>query len=174
MQQGSSTDSVALVTGGGSGIGAETVRRLAQRGVRTVVADLDFESARRVSAEAGASARSVAIRCDVVDPEEVRQAAAAAAELGRWDVLVCCAGWPGEAARLEVVPLDQWDRVFAINTMGVVHATREAATRMRPLGRGSIVHVASIAGLTGSRGQVAYSGAKAAVLGITIGRLRRS
>jgi 3-oxoacyl-[acyl-carrier protein] reductase len=159
--------SVALVTGGGSGIGAATVRRLAARGVATVVADVSLEPARALADEVAATAASLAVACDVTRPDDLVAAVDAAAGLGDLDVLVCCAGLPGDAVRLEAFPLEQWERVLQVNTMGVVHALRAVTPGMRARGRGAVVTVASIAGVSGSRRQVAYSGAKAAVVGIT-------
>ena len=160
--------SVALVTGGGSGIGAATVRRLAARGLSTVVADVAKSAAESVAAEVSGPAPSVAVSCDVTRADDLANAVEMAADIGDLDVLVCCAGLPGDAVRLEAFPLEDWQRVLEVNTMGVVHALRAVTPGMRARGRGAIVTVASIAGVSGSRRQVAYSGAKAAVLGITM------
>lgn len=162
--------SVAIVTGGGSGIGAATVHLLASRGVSTLVADLDVDAAERVAREASAStgARATGLRCDVTNPDDH---ASAVAEVESWegtlDTLVCCAGNPGASAHLQDLPLETWDFVNQVNLMGVVHAIRAVSPTMRRHRRGSIVTVASIAGLTGSRAQVAYSTAKAGVVGLT-------
>lgn len=164
--KGSATE-VALVTGGGSGIGAATVRRLADRGVATVIADLNLAAAEALAAEVGDTSSSLAVRCDVTAPADLEAAVEAATALGDLAILVCCAGWPGSSAKLDEFSLEDWHRAIDINTMGVAHALRAAAPGMRERGRGAIVNVASIAGITGSRGQIAYSAAKAAVLGIT-------
>jgi 3-oxoacyl-[acyl-carrier protein] reductase len=133
----------------------------------TVIADLAVDAAEKLASEVSAEAPSLAIHCDVTVPGDLDRAVKAATDLGELDILVCCAGWPGDAARLEAFPMELWQRVFDINTMGVVNALRAVTPGMRERRHGVIVSVASIAGIYGSRGQVAYSGAKAAVLGIT-------
>jgi NAD(P)-dependent dehydrogenase (short-subunit alcohol dehydrogenase family) len=160
---------VAIVTGGGSGIGAATVRRLAARGLHVVVADVRFDAAAAVAAEvieAGAEATPVA--CDVTNQDSVTALVTHATEGGRpVAVLVNCAGLAGRSARLEDYAEQELNRLFDVNLKGVVLTIRAIGPVMRSQGRGAIVNVASIAGLNGSRGQVPYSGAKAGVIGIT-------
>lgn len=165
---------VAIVTGAASGIGAESAARLARRGFRVVVADLSAARADQVAAEITAGvtpargAKAVAAGCDVTDPAAVADLVAGAVELGDLDVLINCAGVAGEAHRLEEAPIELWRQVIDVNLWGVVHMCRAVTPVLRERGRGSIVNVASIAALQGSRGQVPYSAAKAAVVGLTI------
>jgi NAD(P)-dependent dehydrogenase (short-subunit alcohol dehydrogenase family) len=161
----------ALVTGGGSGIGAATVRLLTGRGMDVTVLDLDGAAAAAVVAsieDEEVRARSAAIACDVTSPDDVDRAVSAAfTRTARLDAVVCCAGLAGRSARLESLTLAEWQQVVAVNLWGVVHVSRAVTPVLREQRSGSVVHVASIAGVQGSRGQVPYSAAKAGVIGLT-------
>ena len=89
------------------------------------------------------------------------------AELGRLDVLVCCAGISGDSLRTVDVSDEEWNRVLAINASGVFYANRAAIRAMEPNGYGRIVNVASIAGKEGNPMAAAYSTSKAAVIAMT-------
>ena len=148
---------VALVTGGASGIGAATASRLREGGARVAVFD-------RQEAEG----EVLAIRGDVSQPREAESAVERiVTELGGLDVLVNCAGIPGESLRTLDVPDEEWERVFAINAHGTFWFCRAAARVMVDRGYGRIVNVASIAGKEGNPPAAAYSGSKAAVIGFT-------
>jgi 2-dehydro-3-deoxy-L-rhamnonate dehydrogenase (NAD+) len=148
----------ALVTGGGSGIGAATVARLQAAGAQ--VATLDIGD--------GAPDGALAIRADVTDSREVAEAVRRAeSELGPLDVLVCSAGIPGESLRTVDVSDDEWRRVFAINSDGVFWSNRAVLPGMIERGYGRIVNVASIAGKEGNPMAAAYSASKAAVIAMT-------
>jgi 2-dehydro-3-deoxy-L-rhamnonate dehydrogenase (NAD+) len=149
---------VALVTGGSSGIGAATVRRLMAEGAR--VASLD------VGGEPPEGA--VALVGDVSDSADVNAAVAhAASELGPIDVLVCSAGITGASVSTVDVTDDEWRRVMAIDADGVFFSNRAVLPGMIERGYGRIVNVASIAGKEGNPMAAAYSAAKAAVIGMT-------
>jgi 3-oxoacyl-[acyl-carrier protein] reductase len=110
----------------------------------------------------------LAIRGDVSQPREAESAVGrVVAELGGLDVLVNCAGIPGESLRTLDVPDEEWERVFAINAHGTFWFCRAAARVMVDRGYGRIVNVASIAGKEGNPPAAAYSGSKAAVIGFT-------
>jgi 3-oxoacyl-[acyl-carrier protein] reductase len=148
---------VALVTGGASGIGAASAARLREGGARVAVFD-------RQEADGDV----LAILGDVSQPREAESAVGrVVAELGRLDVLVNCAGIPGESLRTLDVPDEEWERVFAINGHGTFWFCRAAAGVMVDRGYGRIVNVASIAGKEGNPPAAAYSGSKAAVIGFT-------
>ena len=148
----------ALVTGGGSGIGAATVARLLAAGARVASFDL------AASAPEGA----LALQGDVTQSGEVDAAIRRAeAELGPLDVLVCSAGIPGESLRTVEVSDEEWKRVFAINTDGVFWCNRTVLPGMVERGYGRIVNVASIAGKEGNPMAAAYSASKAAVIALT-------
>ena len=143
----------ALVTGGGSGIGAAVARRLAADGARLIVADL---SPQAVADELGATA----VVLDVRDEEQV---ASAMADL---DVLVNVAGI-GSTTNAPDTPLEVWENVFAVNARGTFLCCKHAIPGMTARGGGSIVNVASVAGLIGLRNRAAYSASKGAVISLT-------
>ena len=149
----------ALVTGGASGIGAATVRRLAEEGARVTVADLDDVGAKALAEEVDGRA----IRIDVTDAALVADALAAA---GPFDVLVNNAGGARVVLFLESDP-DDWDATLAVNLRGAMACTHALLPAMREQRRGAIVNVASEAGRVGTVGGAAYSAAKAGVLGFT-------
>ena len=152
--------SVALVTGSTRGIGLAAARRLAEDGFTVVVNGTDGEAARARADELGGDA----LAFDVADADAVQ---AAARELfsrhKRLDVLVNNAGVLDDALLGMIDPR----RTFEVNALGVLN-TMQACARLLARGDGgAIVNVASIIGITGNRGQVAYGGSKAAVIGMT-------
>jgi len=160
----------ALVTGGGSGIGAATARRLAAEGARVAVADIDETSARAVAGELD----GVALAVDVADAASAVAAAGAATEaLGAIDVLVNNAGTDRFAFFVHTDPA-LWDLVLGVNLRGVIAMTHAVLPGMHARGRGAIVNVASEAGRVGSQGSVVYSAAKAGVIGFTKALARES
>ena len=182
---------VAVVTGGGAGIGRAIALRLAADGARVAVLDIRQEPAEQTLELAGGD--GVALVCDVSDSSAVDATfARIEAELGPADVLVNNAGAVGldhlrritplvERQRAEAVdgevttPLDalvrltddEWRRMLAIHLDGTFYCTRAAARSMAPRGRGVIVNMSSICGLEGCTGHPHYSAAKAAILGFT-------
>jgi 2-hydroxycyclohexanecarboxyl-CoA dehydrogenase len=154
---------IALVTGGASGIGAATARRLAAEGARVAIADLDLEGARAVAAEID----GCAVEMDVADGASVRAGVAgAAAHFGPPDILVNNAGTDRFAF---FVNTDEqtWDFVLGVNLRGTIAVTHAVLPSMQRNGRGAIVNVASEAGRVGSQGSAIYSAAKAGVIGFT-------
>jgi 3-oxoacyl-[acyl-carrier protein] reductase len=148
----------ALVTGGSSGIGAATVRRLLAEGARVASLDLGGEPPEGALAVVG----------DVSDSADVNAAVArATAELGPIDVLVCSAGITGASVSTVDVTDEEWRRVLAIDADGVFFCNRAVLPGMVERGYGRIVNVASIAGKEGNPMAAAYSAAKAAVIGMT-------
>ena len=153
----------ALVTGGGSGIGAATCRRLAAEGARVAVTDLNQGSAGEVAAEIGGSA----FELDVRSTESVRGAVQEAeSELGPVDVLVNNAGYD-EWAFFTQTDEGLWDRVLEVNLRGVIATTHAVLPGMQERGGGRIVNVASEAGRLGSHGSGVYSAAKGGVIAFT-------
>ena len=154
---------VALVTGGGSGIGKEICRRLAAEGARVGVTDLNDETARDVASEIDGLAHAL----DVRSTESIRTALAAIEqELGSVDVLVNNAG-TDEFSFFVNTDEGLWDRVLAVNLRGVIAVTHAVLPGMQERRGGRIVNVASEAGRVGSHGSAVYSGAKAGVIGFT-------
>jgi 2-hydroxycyclohexanecarboxyl-CoA dehydrogenase len=157
---------IALVTGGASGIGAATARRLAAEGARVWVADIDLPGAQSVAGEIDGGA----VEMDVADVASVR---AAVAEAGDVDVLVNNAGTDRFAF---FVNTDDalWDFVLGVNLRGTIAVTHAVLGGMQQRGRGAIVNVASEAGRVGSQGSAVYSAAKAGVIGFTRAIARES
>jgi NAD(P)-dependent dehydrogenase (short-subunit alcohol dehydrogenase family) len=160
---------VAVVTGGGNGIGAAACRAFAAQGGRVAVLDRDAAAAQRVAggiADRGADASAHAI--DVADRAAFNAAATEIAEAaGGIDILVNGAGTTVRRLIPEMSPED-WDRVIAVNLTGAFNGIRAVLPYMRRRGGGAIVNVASIAGQRISFGGTAnYSASKAGLLGLT-------
>jgi NAD(P)-dependent dehydrogenase (short-subunit alcohol dehydrogenase family) len=166
--------SSALITGGASGLGAATARRLAGQGARVVIADLNREAGLALEQELGARF----VEADVADDASMRQAFdAARAAYGTVHILVCCAGVATPAKVLgKDGPLDlqRFARVIQINLVGTFNAIRLAAELMvenvpnQEGERGVIISTASVAAFDGQIGQPAYSASKAGVAGMTL------
>jgi 2-hydroxycyclohexanecarboxyl-CoA dehydrogenase len=156
----------ALVTGGASGIGAATARRLAAEGARVAVADVNEAGARSVASEIDGTA----VHMDVTDVESVR---AGVADVGDVDVLVNNAGTDRFSFFVNTDP-ELWDFVLAVNLRGPIAVTHAVLDGMQKRGRGAIVNVASEAGRVGSQGSVVYSAAKGGVIAFTRAVARES
>jgi NAD(P)-dependent dehydrogenase (short-subunit alcohol dehydrogenase family) len=149
-----------LVTGGASGIGLTTARRLAAEGAAVAVLDL-------VPLAEGARAGLISVGGDVTDDASVRAAVEdAAAELGGLDVLVNNAGI-GAQGGVEDNPDDEWHRVLDVNVVGMVRVTRAALPYLRASSRAAIVNTASIAATAGLPQRALYSASKGAVAALT-------
>jgi 2-hydroxycyclohexanecarboxyl-CoA dehydrogenase len=160
----------ALVTGGASGIGAATARRLAAEGASVAIGDLDEDGAAAVAGELDAFAFAL----DVADVASVRAGVAAATEaLGPIDVLVNNAGTDRFAFFVNTDEL-LWDFVLGVNLRGVLAVTHALLPGMQERRSGAIVNVASEAGRVGSQGSAVYSAAKAGVIGFTKAIARES
>jgi len=152
-----------VVTGGGSGIGRATCRRLAHEGARVAVLDLDGDAAEAVAGEFG----GVAFGVDVGDPEAVKSAVdASASALGGLDIVYNNAGTAGFGKLHELDPAE-WDRVLRVNLTGVWAGIRAAVPHLRAAGGGSIVSTASISGTRPAAGEGPYAASKAAVAALT-------
>jgi NAD(P)-dependent dehydrogenase (short-subunit alcohol dehydrogenase family) len=155
----------AVVTGGGSGIGAACARSLAGRGAAVCVCARTRSEVEKVAAAIGPHA--FALPCDVTDRESVRAMAHAAAErLGQVDVLVNSAG-AAHGTPFAKETLDGWSRLLAVNATGTFLCTHALLPAMVERGWGRVVNVASVAGLQGMRYVVSYTAAKHAVVGLT-------
>jgi len=160
----------ALVTGAGSGIGREIALLFAAQGAWVAIGDIDEAAAARVAAEiAGAGGQAVPLRLDVTDLASARSAVAEiAAGQGRLDVLVNNAGIGMVGSLLETEP-DDFRRLMAVNVDGVYHCSQAAVVRMleqEPRG-GTIVNIASIAGMVAVGRRFAYCATKGAVISMT-------
>ena len=156
---------VAIVTGGGSGIGRATALRFAQEGARVVVGGLtSAEDA--TAAEIGE--RALAVRVDVSDATQVEALVEAArSRFGRLDVLFNNAGMEGEQGSTANCTLENFDRVIAVNLRGVFLGMKYAIPLLLESGGGSIINNASVAGLVGFPGVAAYCASKGGVIQLT-------
>ena len=168
----------AIVTGGASGLGHATARRLAKAGAAVVVVDLPDREGETLRADAVASLgeRARFVPGDVTQEAAAEAAVAAAAELAPLRVLVNCAGvaTPGKLVGREgPLPAETLARVLAINTVGTVNFMARAAQAMQGQelwgeDRGVIVNTASVAAYDGQIGQIAYAASKGAVVSMTL------
>jgi NAD(P)-dependent dehydrogenase (short-subunit alcohol dehydrogenase family) len=157
---------VALVTGGGNGIGRAACHALAQAGATVVVGDIDGPAAEAVAGEIGAG---VALRLEVADEDSVRSGIAGiAGRHGRIDILVNNAGLGARMPSIDV-PAERWRQVQAVNVEGSFFCAREAGRHMLAAGKGAVVNVASIMGLVGGAHypNLAYHTAKGAIVNFT-------
>jgi len=164
-----------LVTGGASGIGEASARRLSVLGAKPVICDLNEEKGKAVAAELGGEF----VKTDVADPEQAQAAVEAALGLGPLRALVNAAGI-GNANRTvsregKPFPLDQFEFVIRVNLVGSFNCLRLAAAAMSkqdPVDgdgqRGAIVNLASVAAFDGQIGQAAYSASKGGIVGLTL------
>ncbi len=166
----------ALVTGGASGLGEATVRRLVAGGARVVIVDLATDRGEALAAELGDAA--IFARADVTDPEQVAAAVAAAGEMGPLRVVVNCAGigWAQRTIERDGTPHDLagFVKVVQINLVGTFNVIAQAAGAMSRTAaladgeRGVIVNTSSIAAYDGQIGQAAYAASKGGVVGMTL------
>ncbi len=162
-------DKVALVTGGGSGIGRASCLVFAQEGARVAVADVDLAGAEEtVGLIEGVGGRGVALQVDVTKSREVEPLVdRVVEEFGRLDCAFNNAGVGGEVMNTHEYPEDDWDRVLDVNLKGVWLCMKYEIPVMLRQGGGAIVNTASIYGLSGAGGYIAYNAAKHGVVGVT-------
>lgn len=166
-------DSVFIITGGASGLGAATARMIVDNGGKVVIADVQVEAGEKLAAELGGRF----VKCDVTSEADGKAAVEAAASIGILRGLVNCAG---VAPAIKTVgkdgphPLDVFQRVVNINLVGTFNMARLAADAMAKTEaseageRGVIINTASVAAYDGQIGQAAYGASKAAVVGLTL------
>ncbi|QQQ62898.1 SDR family NAD(P)-dependent oxidoreductase [Paenarthrobacter ureafaciens] len=175
---------VALVTGGASGLGAATARRLFDAGASVVLVDLPQSAGEEFAAELNATSagqQAVFSAADVTDEAQIQAAIDAAAALGKLRIVVNCAGiaTPGKVlGRDGVLPLEAFNKVIQVNLVGTFNVVRLAAAAMvqnepvtTELGgpeRGVIINTASVAAFEGQIGQPAYAASKGAVAAMTL------
>jgi meso-butanediol dehydrogenase/(S,S)-butanediol dehydrogenase/diacetyl reductase len=165
------TNKIAIVTGGGRGIGRGIALVMAQNGADVAIVDLHMGDAEAVAAEIAALGRaSIAIEADVADQASVDSMVSGVVDrFGRIDILVNNAGViaaPGWESR-DMPGDEDWDLIFAINVRGMARVTETVAPHMRQQRYGKIVNISSIAGRLGSKTSSPYSASKAAVISMT-------
>ncbi len=156
----------AVITGGASGLGLATARRMLDSGAQVVLWDRDEAALDRAVALLGPGAQAVSV--DITQHAEVVEAVAETLTLTpKIDVLVNSAGVAGLNAKLWDYPLDAWQQVLRVNLDGLFHCCREVVPVMRRENYGRIVNIASVAGKDGNPNASAYSASKAAVIALT-------
>ena len=157
---------VAIVTGGGSGIGAESARVLASKGARVALVDLDITAAQAVAGEID---NAIAVECNVSEEESVRAAFDVVVDrLGPIDVLHNNAGiCPTDDCAVDELDIAIWNKTLGVNLTGQFLCAKYAAKSMQTSGGGAIVNTASVAGAYVGTVHTAYCAAKAGVVGLT-------
>ena len=165
---------VAIVTGGASGLGEATARRLHESGARIVVLDMNPEKGEAVASELG----GIFVGADVTDEEQVTAAISAATELGELRACINCAGigWAQRTIGRDGTPHDYgaFKKIVEVNLIGTFNVIRLAASAMNDNDpdddnqRGAIVNTASVAAFDGQIGQVYYSASKGGIVGMTL------
>jgi NAD(P)-dependent dehydrogenase (short-subunit alcohol dehydrogenase family) len=168
-------DLVAVITGGASGMGAATAKRLAKHGIKIALLDLNIDLAKTVANEIN----GLALLCDVTSEESVQETLDAIEKtLGAPRILINCAGVVHGKRMLGKdgpMPLSEFQRIIEINLIGTFNMMRLAAQKMIPLApqndsneRGVIINTASVAAFEGQIGQAAYSASKGGIVGLTL------
>jgi NAD(P)-dependent dehydrogenase (short-subunit alcohol dehydrogenase family) len=167
---------IAIISGGASGMGAETAKHLAALGAKVAILDINTQAAQQIAS----ATNGLAIGCDVTDATSLEQAYAEVTQkLGAPRICVNCAGIaPGKliiGKDSQAMPLAEFNRVIQINLIGTFNLLRVAAASMSTLSaigdseeRGVIINTASIAAYEGQIGQIAYSASKGGIVAMTL------
>ena len=160
---------VAIVTGGGRGIGVAYCKALAEHGAKVVVSDiLDTENTVNIIKQAGGEA--IGIPCDVTDPDAVHAMVASSIEaFGKVDIMVTNAALFADLEQKPFMEIDEaeWDRVMTVNTRGVFTCVKAVVPEMRKNGYGKIINISSGRAFKGGPGMLHYDTSKGAVIAMT-------
>lgn len=161
-------DKVAIVTGGGSGLGEAACLLFAKHGAKVVIADFNLDAAIDVKNKIDfLEGESVAYPVDVADRDTVEALIAfVISKYGRIDILINNAGITADST-IAKMSYDQWDKVLDVNLSGVFNCTKAVIPHMIEQGYGKIINTSSVVGTSGGFGQVNYSATKAGVIGMT-------
>ncbi|NET35116.1 MAG: glucose 1-dehydrogenase [Cyanothece sp. SIO1E1] len=160
---------VALITGGGSGLGRATAIRLAQEGAAIGIAGRRTETTQQVRQEIeSAGGKAIDIQADVTQASSCQQMVAKTiTAFGHLDVLVTSAGIHGGGKTVVETPVEVWDQVLDTDLKGAYLSSKFAIPEMRKVGSGAIIHVSSIGGLRGSPEGMAFQSAKGGLINLT-------
>lgn len=157
---------VAIVTGAGSGMGKAIANAFATQGAKLIVADINLQSVEQVARELADAALPVTV--DVADEKQVRtMVEQCVATYGQIDILVNSAGVPMAFTPIEEVEVAQWERIFDVNVKSIFLTCKYVVPHMKQQNRGSIINIASIAGVRARPGLNAYCGSKGAAIMLT-------
>lgn len=157
---------VAIITGGGSGMGKAMSLLFSRHGGKLVVADINGEAAQATCRELGGEA--LAVQANVSDEAQVRRMIEQAIEtFGRVDIMVNNAGVPMSFLPIEELEVEQWDRIMDVNAKSIFLTAKHVVPQMKKQGQGVIVNTASIAGIRARPGLHAYSASKGAAIILT-------
>jgi NAD(P)-dependent dehydrogenase (short-subunit alcohol dehydrogenase family) len=155
---------LTLVTGGATGIGRAIALRFAAEGARVAIADINDTGGQATAAQAG----GLFVHCDTSQPAQAQAAVAAAvAQFGGLDVLVNGAAFLYGHHDVAAMPETEWRQVLSVTLDGVYHCSKYAIPALLQRGGGSIIHIASVEGITGVANHAAYVTAKSALFGLT-------
>jgi len=162
-------DKVAIITGAADGIGRAAALLFAEEGASLVICDINEEGLNKVRQEITKSGgKAVSVKCDVSVEEQVRSVISLAMDkFSKVDIVCNNAGITGLLSNLEDQDSDDWHRVLGINLMSVVYFTKHIVGHMKERMMGSIINIASVAGIRSGAGPNAYSASKAAVINFT-------
>ncbi len=157
---------VAAITGASSGIGRAAAQRFAAEGAKVAIGDIQDDAGKALAESLGSG--TVFVRCDVTSEDNVAALVdAAVGEFGQLDVMYNNAGIVGAVGPVDTTPADEWHATMDVLLHGVFYGVKHAARVMKPRGTGSIISMASTAGVMGGLGPHAYAAAKHAVVGLT-------
>ena len=157
---------VAAITGASSGIGRAAAERFVEEGAKVAIGDIQDDAGRALAESLGDAA--VFALCDVTSEDDVAGLVdAAVAEFGQLDVMYNNAGIVGAVGPVDTTPANEWHATIDVLLHGVFYGVKHAARVMKPRGSGSIISMASTAGVMGGLGPHAYAAAKHAVVGLT-------
>lgn len=157
---------VAAITGAASGIGESTARRFVEEGAKVVIGDIQTAPGQALAAELGNAA--LFVHCDVTSEDDVAALVdAAVSHFGTLDIMMNNAGIVGARGPIAQLDADQWRATIDILLTGTFFGVKHAARVMQPVGSGTIISLASTAGVQGGLGPHAYAAAKHAVVGLT-------
>ncbi len=158
----------AIVTGGAQGIGYAVAARLCRSGAQVALWDMDGALAEKSAKALRELGAAVAFAVDVTDPAAIDHALASTEkEIGPVDIAVNSAGISGMNATVDAYPIEEWNRVIAINLNGTFYVSRAVVPGMKARGYGRICNIASIAGKEGNPNASAYSASKGGVIALT-------